>query len=148
MATYSFLDVNVTLVGPGISVNLGNGASVAAEGITIEPMTDQSTLLIGADGNGVHSLSADKSSTVTVRLLKTSPVNRQLAQAYELQTSQLGSASHGANVIQVRNAQTGDYVVLSEVAFARRPALTYAQEAGINEWVFHAIDTTMLLGSV
>lgn len=144
MATYSFLDVNAAMTGPGGSINLGAGAAVAEEGITIEAVEDKSIMTIGADGNGMHSLVASEASTVTVRLLKTSPVNNQLMEMYKVDTS--SSANHGRNTITVRNSATGDNITLQQVAFKKRPSITYAKEAGINEWTFDAIKTSTVLG--
>lgn len=144
MATYSFLDINAAMTGPGGSINLGAGAAVAEEGITIEAVEDKSIMTIGADGNGMHSLVASEASTVTVRLLKTSPVNNQLMEMYKVDTS--SSANHGRNTITVRNSATGDNITLQQVAFKKRPSITYAKEAGINEWTFDAIKTSTVLG--
>ena len=36
---------------------------------------DKSAMTIGADGQGMHSLSGSRAATVTCRFLKTSPVN-------------------------------------------------------------------------
>ncbi|WP_285199455.1 phage protein, partial [Klebsiella pneumoniae] len=106
MATYSFIDVVATLVGPTGNIDLGYGAGAAEEGITIEMAGDKNTMMIGADGEGMHSLHADKSGTITVRLLKTSPTNAKLMAMYDDQT--LDSGLHGQNVITVRNAKSGD----------------------------------------
>lgn len=144
MATYSFQDVVAAIDGPGGSINLARGASVAEEGITIEPSQDKNIMTIGADGSGMHSLVADESSKVTVRLLKTSPVNAQLQQMYNLQT--LSSLTHGKNTITIRDVVRGDSIVLTQAAFARRPTITYAKEGGMVEWTFHAIRTAQVLG--
>lgn len=144
MSTYSFQDVVAALVGPGGSINLGNGAATAEEGITIEPVADKNTMTIGADGNGMHSLSANEASTVTVRLLKTSPVNAQLQLMYNMQTKT--SLTHGKNVITVRDVVRGDVITLSKVAFKKRPTITYAKDGGMNEWTFDAIKTATILG--
>ena len=50
MATYSFMDVNATLTGVGGVVNLGNGSSVAKEGITVTLNQDRNNMTVGADG--------------------------------------------------------------------------------------------------
>ena len=50
MSTYSFQDVVATLVGPTGTVNLGYGAAVAEEGITVEMAGDKNTMMIGSDG--------------------------------------------------------------------------------------------------
>lgn len=145
MATYSFQDVVATISGVGGSINLAAGAGVAEEGITIEPMEDKSVMTIGADGSGMHSLVANEASSVTIRLLKTSPVNRQLQEMYNQQTK--SSANHGKNTITVRDAVRGDNITLTEVAFKKRPTVTYAKEGGLMEWTFDAIKTTAILGS-
>lgn len=145
MATYSFQDVVATISGVGGSINLAAGAGVAEEGITIEPMEDKSVMTIGADGSGMHSLVANEASTVTIRLLKTSPVNKQLQEMYNQQTK--SSANHGKNTITVRDAVRGDNITLTEVAFKKRPTVTYAKEGGLMEWTFDAVKTTAILGS-
>lgn len=145
MSTYSFLDVVAALTGPGGSINLGAGASAAEEGITIEPVADTNTMTIGASGEGMHSLSANKASTVTVRLLKTSPVNAQLQTMYNLQTQ--SSLLHGKNVMTVRDVARGDAIILTEVAFKKRPTINYAKDGGVNEWQFDAISTNQMLGT-
>ena len=34
----------------------------------------------------------------------------------------------------------------SQVAFKKKPEITYAKEAGLNEWVFDAISVVTILG--
>jgi hypothetical protein len=145
MSTYSFKDVQAALVGVGGSINLGAGAAVAEEGITIEAVDDKNTMAMGADGDGMHSLHASEASTVTIRLLKTSPVNAQLMLMYNLQTQ--SSVTHGKNVMTIRDAARGDTIVLAKVAFKKRPAINYAKEGGTVEWTFDAVRTAMLLGT-
>lgn len=143
MSTYSFLDVNASLVGPGGAINLGAGAGNSEEGITIDPTEDVNTMTIGADGTPMHSLHANKSGTVIVRLLKTSPVNERLAQMYALQTA--SGSTHGANTLSVANPVSQDVITCQQVAFKRAPTLTYAKDGGFNEWAFDAgiIDRTL-----
>ena len=74
-ATYSFIDVNAVLTGPGGSINLGYGAAVADEGFTIEFVDDKNTMTPAADGAIMHSLHASKAAMLTVRVLKTSKAN-------------------------------------------------------------------------
>ena len=145
MATYSFQDVVAAIAGVGGSINLAAGAGVAEEGITIESMEDKSVMTIGADGSGMHSLVANEASSITIRLLKTSPVNKQLQEMYNQQIK--SSANHGKNTITVRDAVRGDNITLTEVAFKKRPTVTYAKEGGLMEWTFDAIKTTAVLGS-
>ena len=134
MATYSFLDVTASITGPGGSFNLGFGAGAAEEGITITRPDDKNTMLIGADGTPMHSLHAGKPGMVSVRLLKTSPVNGQLSQMYALQTS--SSTLHGQNVITVRNNATGEVTTCQQAAFKKFPDISYAKDGNSNEWTF------------
>lgn len=143
--TYSFLDVNAAIVGPGGSFPLGSGAGVAEEGITIEPASDLNAMTIGADGSGMHSLIANKGSKMTLRLLKTSPVNAQLALMMSIQRT--SGATHGQNTITLSQKVSGDVITMQQVAFAKAPPLTYAKEGGTNEWTFDVINTDLGLGA-
>lgn len=141
---YSFLDIACALVGPGVTANLGNGAAVAEEGISIAAANDKNTMTVGADGNGQHSLHADKSGMFTVRLLKTSPMNAVLAAAYALQTN--NPALHGTNTMVLTDKQRGDLVSAQQVAFKKMPDLNYAKVGDLVEWQFDAVKINFLLG--
>ncbi len=143
--TYSFIDVQATLVGPTGVINFGYGAAVAEEGISIEMAGDKNTMMIGADGEGMHSLHADKSGVVTVRLLKTSPVNAQLQAMFDAQT--LSSILHGQNVIVIRNPVSGDITTARSCAFKKKPALNYKKDGDTIEWAFDAIKIDTILGT-
>lgn len=145
MGTYSFLSVVATLVGPTGNIDLGYGASVAEEGISIEPAGDKNTMMIGSDGEGMHSLHADKSGTVSIKLLKTSPVNAKLMAAYDAQT--LTPTLHGQNVIAVGNVCPGDITTARSCAFKKKPPLKYAKDGDIVEWVFDSIKIDTILGT-
>lgn len=144
-SVYSFLNFQCALTGPGGSVNLGDGAGVAEEGITFSPTGEISSMVIGADGSGQHSLHADKSGKITVRLLKTSPTNKQLMAMYNSQTA--SAASHGQNTISGTDTIRGDSLTASQVAFTKAPDLTYAKEAGFADWEFMAITIDRILGA-
>lgn len=143
MVTYSFLDTNCAITGPGGSVNLAAGAAVAEEGIEITPTGDINTMTIGADGSAMHSLHANKSGHIKVILLKTSPVNQQLSLMYATQTA--AGASHGQNTISLSNTLTGDVITCQVVAFKKAPDLKFGMEGGTNNWEFDAgiVDRTL-----
>jgi hypothetical protein len=143
--TYSFLDVNATIIGPGGAISLGNGSAAAEEGITVSPNGDISGMQIGADGNGVHSLYADKSGIITVRFLKNSPTNRLLSMMYAFQTA--SGASHGSNTIAINDRSRGDVIVATQVAFKKAPEIAYAKDADIIAWEFNAIRIERTLGA-
>jgi hypothetical protein len=144
MPTYSFRDVSASLTGPTGIANLGYGAAIADEGITIEPTGDKNTMVIGADGTPMMTLHADQSGTITVRALKTSPLNSILQAMYDAQ--QLSSSLWGQNVIVVRENQSGDITTCTVVAFKKKSGVTYAKEANIVEWPFDAGYITTILG--
>ena len=142
---YSFLDIQAAIVGPGGTFNLGNGAGTSEEGIQIDPSGEIDGMQIGADGSGQHSLHADKSGKVTVRLLKTSAVNAQLSAMYAFQTA--SAAFHGQNTITIVDSARGDTITCRQVAFAKAPGLSYGKEAGLNEWEFNAVMIDRTLGA-
>ncbi len=144
MASYSFLNTSCKIVGPGIASEIGAGAGAAEEGITIEASTDKNVMTIGADGTGQHSLVADDSGKLTVRLLKTSPTNAALMAAYDAQS--VSSALWGINTITVSDPARGDLHVCQQVAFTKKPTVTQAKEAGFYEWEFSSIQINSILG--
>jgi hypothetical protein len=145
MAAYSFLDVNATLVGAGAVIDLGAGSGNGEEGITVTQTNARNTVTIGADGEGMHSLSGDKSGTVTIRLLQTSPVNAKLMALYDAQT--LSSSVWGQNVITITNSASGDAIGCRSCAFQKRPELNYKKDGGVVEWVFDALKIDAILGT-
>lgn len=143
MGTYSFLDVNAAITGPGGSISLGSGAAVAEEGIEVEMLEEKDLMTIGADGASMHSLNASKSARVSVRLLKTSPTNAALSQMYAVQAA--SSAAWGLNVISIKNPVSGDSIIGANAAFTQLPRITYAKNPNMNEWRFNVgnLDTSL-----
>lgn len=142
---YSFLNFQCALTGPGGSVNLGQGSGAADEGITFSPDGPINTKQMGADGSGQHSLHADKSGKIVIRMLKTSPNNKLLSAMYNAQTAD--GAVHGQNTISGTDTLRGDSVSCTQVAFSKHPDLTYGKEAGMIEWEFEAIRIDRTLGA-
>lgn len=130
--TYSFLDTNCSISGPGGNFSLSNVGN-AEEGITVSP-EETNSMTGGADGQVMHNLHASRRGTVTVRLLKTSPANGQLSALFNTQSG--SSALWGANTIVINDTGRGDSITCTQVAFRKRPDITYAVEGGTNEWEF------------
>lgn len=143
--TYSFLDVNAAIVGPGGGFALGAGAGVAEEGITIEPVAEVDAMTIGADGSGMHSLIANQAGKVTVRFLKNSPTNALLQAMLAFQRT--AGSNHGQNTISIVNKNTGDAITLQQAAFAKQPTINYAKEGDMIVWEFNAIILNVGLGT-
>lgn len=145
LPVYSFLDTHATLTGPGGSVSLGAGSGAADEGITIEPLEDNVSTQYGADGSWAHSLNPVKAHRITVRLLKTSPINALLDAMYAYQkTSALVT---GQNFLQITNFISGDTYTCQGVAFTKHPSNTYAKVAGLIDWEFTAGTVDSKLGN-
>jgi len=145
MSTYSFTDVQASLVGAGGAFQLGYGQATAEEGIDIQRAGDKNTMRIGSDGEGMHSLHADKSGTITLRYLKTAPVNAKLMALSVAQS--LSSSLWGQNVITVTNSASGDITTGRNCAFKKIPDLKYAKDGDIVEWVFDVIKIDSMLGT-
>lgn len=145
MTTYSFLDVHAALAGPGGIINLASGAGAAEEGITCEFTEDTGKLVVGADGSPMQTLNASKAGKITVRLLKTSPVNQLLQNLYNFQ--RLSSVNWGKNVLTLRDIARGDVYGAQFVAFVKPPANTYGKDAGMLEWEFLAGLMDVALGA-
>ena len=145
MPAYSFLDTVATITGPGGTISLGAGAQVEEGGIDVERIEPDNQMTTGADGSGMHSLNAALSYKVVVRLLKTSPVNKQLSQMYQIQRA--SSANWGLNYISLKQNVLGDSFIGQQAAFSKFPKITYAKNPAMNEWSFDVIQGTLQLGS-
>lgn len=144
-SAYSFKDVVSSLTGPTGDADLGYGAAIADEGLTFDMANDKNSMTIGADGKGMHSLHADKSGVVTIRVLKTSPLNAILMQMYDAQ--QASSLLWGQNVIVARETQSGDITTAVQCAFKKKPNIKYAKDGDILDWPFDAIEIDTVLGT-
>jgi hypothetical protein len=133
--TYSFKDVNVAIVGPGVSFSLGSDAGASDEGISFSQVNEVGTMTQGAGGEVMHNLFASKAGKATVRLLKTSPVNAQLMAALAAQRA--SAANYGQNTLTMTNTVSGDVITCQQVGFAKVPDLNYAKEGGSVEWEFN-----------
>lgn len=144
MAAYSFMDVTASMTGPTGIIDLGYGAQNAEEGITVVMAEAKNTMTTGADGEVMHSLHAGKAGTVTITLLKTSPVNKKLSLAYNAQSQ--SSALWGNNVFVIRNSASGDLVTVRSAAFQKQPDWNNPKVAGTVAWVFDGGKVDELLG--
>lgn len=144
MGVYSFLDVTASITGPGGAFSLSEGG-IADEGIVVTMAGDKNTMVTGARGEGMHSLHASQAGRVTVRVLKTGPVNARLSQMYRHQTT--SSVNHGQNVISIRNPSTGDTITAEQGAFVKHPDTAFAKEGNIMEWSFDCVRIDQMLGS-
>lgn len=142
--TYSFLDVVAAIAGPGLVANMGSGASIAEEGISITPTQDKNTMTEGADGSVQHNLIASDSGQIKVSVLKTSPLNSILMLAYQFQSS--SSSFWGLNTITIANPTSGDVTTAQKCAFKKKPEIVYSKEGPMNVWEFDCAKIDTVLG--
>lgn len=133
--TYSFLDVQASFNGAGGIFAIGSSAGAAEEGISYAADGDINTMTAGADSI-MHSLRGIQPGTITVRLLKTSPTNGKLQEAYNLQKT--AASLHGNNTITI-NSNLGDQIILTQAAFQRTPDNSYAKDGNVLEWTFQGV---------
>jgi hypothetical protein len=152
MATvYSFPDIKMTIVITGVgTIYLGSGAGHMEGGISIAMVEDKNTMTVGADGQVMHSLHSGKAGIVTVRLLKTAPVNGTLSDAYYVTTA--SGRAHGRGTIHIKDISKadgdGDNIDCYDVAFAKFADVNYAKEGGEMVWTFHCGRVHHTLGPV
>ena len=144
MSSYSFLDNSATWTGPGGTISLGGTSGAAKEGITIEQEEDIGHMDIGAGGAGQHSLHAGKSGTITIRVLKTSAVNQKISNKIAFQRA--SAANYGQDTFSIANLVTGDIITCQQVAPKKFSPITFAEDAGINEWALNAVIIDFTLG--
>jgi hypothetical protein len=94
---------------------------------------------------GMHSLHAGNAGKVTVRLLKTSPVNAQLSQLYA--SSRQSSALWGQNVSPSTTWPAATWSRPGQAAFVKHPDLAYAKDGNVMEWEFDVGALDILLGT-
>ncbi len=142
MGTYSFLDVQASVIGPGLNAQIGSTSGAAKDGLSAAFDEDKVTVTTGADGSIMSSLKATMTGRITIRLLKTSPMNNVLNTAFNFQRS--NSANTGQNVIRVVDKARGDVVTGRQMSFQKHPDNTWSEEGNILEWTFIGIVNEVL----
>lgn len=137
MGAYSFLSVEATFSGPGGSFPIGSGAGVAKEGISTSFDEAKGSVTTGADGTIMSSLHATQTGKMTIRLLKTSPVNALLSSAYAFQRQ--SAANWGQNIIRVVDKARGDVATIRQAIFVKFPDNAWAEDPNIMQWEFQGV---------
>lgn len=145
LPTYSFANFFVSIAGPGGAFAIGGpDTGSAEEGFTVEQADDSNTLTTGSDGSGMNSLHATRSGTITVHLLKTSPINAKLSAMFLFQRQV--SFTWGLNVLSARDIALGDQYIGSGVAFKRHGNNAYGKIGNVIIWPFDVAILEPLLG--
>lgn len=126
MKEYSFLDTLLLVNGVEI-----NGFDEGDDTISLERINDSANHKIGTDGEMTVSISADRSGTVTFRLMQTSDSNRYLS-------GLINAQENGAFVpifVQFKDTRGNDFGSGTQ-GYIRRPAnMVRGTNAGSQEWV-------------
>ena len=145
-ATYAFQDVTAILSGPaGTFVISGPETAAAEEAITITWGEESNTQTIGADGSVMNSMHSARAGTVVFRLMKTSPNNARIQEAFHYEHQ--SSAFWGRNTITIENPARGDKYTLLGCAWVRIPTNSYAKVGNVLEYEMHVAIIDSRLGS-
>jgi Protein of unknown function (DUF3277) len=136
--TYSFENFVASIQNAGGSFSLGSDAGSAKEGMTYRFTEEKTTTTTGAGGDIMHALKASKTGEFVFRFLKTSPVNAQLSQLYNLQEGLSGL--WGSNTITWQDIVRGDQGIGIVMAFIKFPDGGFSDEGPpVQEWGFRGI---------
>ncbi len=129
-SVYSSLHVQATL--NGLSVQ---GLWDGDDAISIAPGVDRGTLLVGAQGDGLFSIHADRSATISIKLQHTSPTHRLLTQLDIAQQAGQGVIGFPFDLIDTASGEGGS----SDRVFIRQaPTVAHGKAAAMREWVLVA----------
>lgn len=142
MGAYSFLDVQGSVVGPGLATQIGATSGAAKEGLTTSFDETKTAITTGADGAIMTSLKASMTGKITIRLLKTSPINAVLNRAFNFQRA--SAANTGQNSIRVVDKARGDVVTGRQMSFEKHPDNAWSEEGNVLEWTFIGIVNEVL----
>lgn len=137
MTAYSFLNFQGAIGGPGGNFNMGAGAGIAEEGVMTSMVDEKDLATVGADGALMHTLRASNLGKVKVSVLKTSALNAQLSNLYNLQKQ--NPQLWGSNVITGADVVRGDNFSLTQAAFVKQPDVTWDKDGKTVDWEFIGI---------
>lgn len=132
-SAYSFKNCSVTIDGQ-LVIGLWDGD----DAVTVAPSSDRGTGLVGADGSGIFSVSADASAQITVRLMHTSPAHRLLMQKVTRQ-QQLG-ATTTAFPFSVVDTASGEGGTAEACYIMTAPTDSKGVSATVREWVLWTVE--------
>ena len=102
--------------------------------IAVEHDEDDWSLVVGVDGEGTRSKTSNRSATITVSLMQSSPVNDLLSAERELDNNTPGGTGGKALLIKDNSGTT---IFAAETAWIQKaPAAELSREATTREWIF------------
>ena len=125
-STYNAADVSATLDGVAVLAPADGDFIVVSEG------SGAGTGLVGVSGDSIFSASNDRSATITIRLLHTSPTHRRLEQ--KLSRQREGSAYKPFS-FAFRDIGSGEGATAEKCHIMTAPDISKGNEASAREWV-------------
>lgn len=127
-SVYSAKNVSATVDGQNVS-----GLWDGDDAISIEPLAEIGTMLVGADGSSIFSQSANEGATITIRVQHTSPTHRLLHQRWARQKAKgVRLTGFPVTVIDVDSGEGG----ATDQAFIQNaPTDQKGVAASVREWV-------------
>jgi hypothetical protein len=109
--------------------------------IEVERDDDSFKKQVGAQGDPVRIASLNRGGKIKIRLLKESPVNKQLSAALIADENGLGAP--GAAFL--RDFNSDETFVESTECWLMKPAtMEYSADGGVREWTFDCADLNMV----
>lgn len=127
-STYSPKNVATTIDGQEV-VGLWDGD----DAVSVEPLEEVGTMMIGADGSSIFSQSANEGATITLRLQHTSPTHRLLHQKLARQRAKgIRLVGFPVSIIDTDSGEGGS----TDQAFIQtQPTDQKGDAAAVREWV-------------
>lgn len=140
MKRYSFKDWMPTVNGVEIT-----GFAPGDDVITAKRRNDSASDAVGAGGEMMVSISADKSGEISFKLLQTSSSNKYLWGLTELQESVKGFVPI---IVGMRDTYRNDVATGLQGYIKKMPDMVRGQKGGTQEWVIVVERLDLLFGDV
>lgn len=129
MKSYSFNNVIMLVQGQEIT-----GWPEGEDVILCERLEDSASHIVGVDGKMTLAISADRSGTITFKLLQSSESNALL-------TLMITSQENGAFIpvfVQIKNTEGGEFISATQGYITKPAGIGFGQNPNETEWVIVA----------
>lgn len=130
---YSMINVSATIDRRDVQ-----GLWDGDDAIVVTPGADIGTGLIGADGSGIFSISADRSAQISVKLQHTSPTHELLHKKWKQQRARGANASSFSFVL--KDKVSGEGGTADKCYIMSAPETQTGKAATVREWVLWTAD--------
>ncbi len=132
-SAYSFVNVSATVDGQQVQAPWDGD-----DALVVTPGADKGVGLVGADGSGIFSISADNSATISIKVMHTSPTHRLLMQKAKRQKA-LG-ANAASFPFTFMDTVSGEGGSADRCYVMTAPADSKGKAATVREWILWAVD--------